>query len=551
MANVASGLNFLRGRTEYGDSIEDEWAVVWLLRELSKQFSSSWIKLTDADGEFLLIEASGTLPSWLEPEVAENRVWINDGQLKIIKPASSKAVKHTDEKLSLGDAHNIISNNKKRLLHSTSMEEEAFYRLRNYPEQIKDNMHHAIIAIPRKLAYLLLQKAAYVAPAIEAFYLRDPISLKSIQSKDAAATALFLPSDMVELSITFPRVAYAQLKSQEFPTIDGWKQLLMKEGDQQKRAGIETGMKLTCGFEMLLTDSQYQDQPAVREMHLLLEDLGSGEAEMPSDPEIASRDKRADDEKWMDISFDDLQTELNASAKNKDKAKKPEFGDKAAQDNLQRIVRQFEAFLNDNDAEEGMGAFGDEDEDDELDDDDSDDLDEDKEASFAEADFTKLMQEMMGLPPEVMDEMMKGDISAFKDNDEKGDDHDTDMSSDDENEDAEIQELARRMGAELHASGALDDTTAASSKQIKTSHQLHFNDSDEEMFDRELTRNMIESFRAQAGQQGPASNLLGMMAEREAESAAMGRRKGKEPAKPRTARPATPQPSADLVEDVD
>lgn len=68
------GVTLLRGRTEYGDSVEDEWVVVWLLRELTRKFKDVWVKVNDSDGEFLLIEAAGTLPEWLEPEVAENRV---------------------------------------------------------------------------------------------------------------------------------------------------------------------------------------------------------------------------------------------------------------------------------------------------------------------------------------------------------------------------------------------------------------------------------------------------------------------------------------------
>lgn len=67
-------MSVLRGRTEYGDSIEDEWVVAYLLRELTKKFEDLWVKVCDSDGEFLLIEASGTLPAWLEPEVADNRV---------------------------------------------------------------------------------------------------------------------------------------------------------------------------------------------------------------------------------------------------------------------------------------------------------------------------------------------------------------------------------------------------------------------------------------------------------------------------------------------
>jgi SGT1 protein len=68
------GVTLLRGRTIYGDSIEDEWVVVYLLRELTKRHNELWVKVVDSDGEFLLIEAAGILPSWLEPEVAENRV---------------------------------------------------------------------------------------------------------------------------------------------------------------------------------------------------------------------------------------------------------------------------------------------------------------------------------------------------------------------------------------------------------------------------------------------------------------------------------------------
>lgn len=68
------GITLLRGRTNYGDSIEDEWVIVYILRELTRRHKDLWVKVVDSDGEFLLVEASGTLPAWLEPEVADNRV---------------------------------------------------------------------------------------------------------------------------------------------------------------------------------------------------------------------------------------------------------------------------------------------------------------------------------------------------------------------------------------------------------------------------------------------------------------------------------------------
>jgi hypothetical protein len=47
---------------------------VYFLRELTKRHKDIWVKVVDGDGEFLLIEASGTLPAWIEPDVADNRV---------------------------------------------------------------------------------------------------------------------------------------------------------------------------------------------------------------------------------------------------------------------------------------------------------------------------------------------------------------------------------------------------------------------------------------------------------------------------------------------
>ncbi|EXJ73704.1 uncharacterized protein A1O5_03466 [Cladophialophora psammophila CBS 110553] len=543
--NKEDGLSFLRGQTEYGDSVEDEWAIVWLLRELTNKFNDLWVKVTDSDGEFLLIEASGTLPSWLEPDVAENRVWIHDGQLKIIKPANaSRSSKRTEEKLSLSQAREIIVNEPKRLMHSISMEEEAFFRLRNYPAQISENMHHALIAIPRKLAYLLHHKPAYIAPAVEAFYLRDPIALKPLQNKENKDKLVFAPEDFVTVSVKFPRVAYAQIKSQEFPAPAVFVDAMPSGTDPKAYVRAETGMKVTCGFEMLVSDPQHQDRPAVREMKMLLDDLDSGDEVLPSETEIATWDQREDDEKWLDIGFDDLENELGGrQGQTGGKGKKTGFGDKAAQENLQRIVKQFEEFLNDDKAgPDGAGLF-DEDSDNDFDDDgldeddeDEDDEGEDKEASFGEDEFSKMMQEMMGMPPEVMKEIMTGKLgpgaqdpanrSALRPPEVR--DLDT-MDDDEEAEgDADMQTFMKQMEAELRGHGALDlgsSSSAGKQKAIKDytpeaekqnadedePYELSSDDDIDNEIDVNLARNLLESLKAQAGKAGPGGNLMGMM----------------------------------------
>jgi hypothetical protein len=539
------GASLLSGRTEYGDSVEDEWVVVWLLRELTKKFDDLWVKITDSDGEFLLIEASGTLPAWLEPDVAENRVWIHNGGLVIIRPETAAKSKRAAEKLTLVEARSIVLEKPTRLLKSATIQEEAFYRLRNYPAQIKENMHYTMARIPRQIAFLLRQKPAYIAPAIEAFYLRDPIALKPLQAKGSLDGLLFPPTDLVTVSIKIPRVAYAQLKSQEFPAPAVWDGKMPFKLDGADYAKAETGMKIACGFEMLVSDSHNQDKAAVREMKMLLDDLGTGDETLPTDEDISSWGQTQDDEKWLDISFDDLEGELAGKSVSTPAGSKAKgaFGDVGAQENLQRIVKQFEDFLNDDKAGvDGAGIF-DEDSDTEDMDDDSDDADagsdsgEDKEASFDEDDFTKMMREMMGMPAEVMKEVMAGEDLR-----RKTDPHDAttapksgrvdDIEDLDSDADQFSDEEMHQMEAELRASGALNldpstrsigtagkaiDRFSRPKQTDPTTQTAEEDDNDssdagsENDIDINLARNLLESLKSQAGMAGPASNLMGML----------------------------------------
>ena len=52
------GLTYLHGLTDYGDAVEDEWLIVYILRELTKTHPHLWARAFDTDGEFLLVEAA-------------------------------------------------------------------------------------------------------------------------------------------------------------------------------------------------------------------------------------------------------------------------------------------------------------------------------------------------------------------------------------------------------------------------------------------------------------------------------------------------------------
>lgn len=65
---------WLTGKTDVTDAVDDEWFVVWLLRQVTEKWRDAAVAIEDDDGEFLLIEAADVLPSWVTPQNAANRV---------------------------------------------------------------------------------------------------------------------------------------------------------------------------------------------------------------------------------------------------------------------------------------------------------------------------------------------------------------------------------------------------------------------------------------------------------------------------------------------
>lgn len=517
----------MRGRTNYGDSVEDEWLIVYILRELSKQFPQIWIRIVDTDGQFLLIEAANALPRWLNPEVADFRVWLNSGKLFIIpldEPGERVARserKLKNKNLNLEEAIDYLRDHQGGLLNSPKVEAEAFYRLQKYPQQISDSLHHALITIPRKLAYILHQDAAYISPAVEAFYLRDPIALRPIQSLDTKGL-VFALSDFVTVSVKFTKVGYAQVKSQQFEAPPFWADFQSPKNDVKSQEMIDNGMKVTCGFEMLVSDPQNQDKKAVREIKLLLEDLETGEDQLPSDADINTWQIREDDESWLDINFEAFEKELGGKAGTDSNGINKGFGDTSAQDQLRKMVARFQDFLDDDTAEtEGAEYLDDMDKDDDEDNTSSDDTDggDDKDISFNEDEFARMMREMMGMSATQVaaEDPKHNSTGGIIQNDVES------SVSTDEEDYKVVEQNMHDIEKELREAGALDLGLKQPPQMSKLQHEsvkdqstaLTTADGDAEdedvNIDFNLAKNLLESFKSQAGVPGPSGNLMGLL----------------------------------------
>ncbi|KAL7932402.1 SGT1 domain-containing protein [Trichoderma chlorosporum] len=525
------GLLFLHGTTDYGDAIEDEWLIVYMLCELTKAHSDLWLRVGDSDGEFLLVEAANVLPRWLSPETDRYRVWIHLGKIFLIP--LSLGGKGEAEQLSLLQAVTFLRSNTDALLHLPAIDSEAFHRLKKYPDQISNSIHYSLATIPRAVAYILHALPKAVAPAVEHFYLRDANSLKPILS--SSASLQFPPEDLVTTSVRFSKTLFAQLKSQRFDTPPRWEALLRKttnpellsKEDQKKFEHLETGMKLTCGFEMLAVNAENSKSRVVREMAIMLEDLQEdGSSSLPSDEELklwedAGRD---DDDSWLDINYEDFERELEGKQAHASSSKAASgFGEAQTQENLRKIVSRFEAFLNDDDAGLDGAEFDRMDVDD---DEKEDDEDQDEEVSFDEEAFANMMKEMMGI---ATTNPREGGKVRNAENAE-------DRTDSEAEEDRDIQDLASRMEAELKEYGTLQLDPPTAERTIKSKESLEkeekkkkaeqkhppqgnsgytassTDDEDSEVdIDYNLAKNLLESFKSQGGMAGPAGNLMGLM----------------------------------------
>lgn len=385
---------------------------------------------------------------------------------------------------------------------------------------------------------------------MEAFYLRDPIAVKPLVTKDIS-TLKFPPEDFVTVSVKFTKVGFAQLRSQVFNPPPAWTGVIPRI----KEPPVDLGMKLTCGFEMLQSDPQNKDKRSVREIDLLLSDIDTGDDSLPDDKEIATWPRTKDDEKWLDIDYNDFENEL-AGEKNKKSGSSggKGFGDASAQENLRKMVSRFADFAKDDEAAGIDGV-----DDDDLDDDDDSSVasssGEDKDGSFDEAEFERAMQEMMGMPTADIEKsgLLEEARKLALEDEEAGDGEEMD-------EDEETRKVMELMEKELKGHGALNLDAKKKQKQKQNAsggkseeklsakaagkRSVHFGperppgmavskqataeeDPDEEIgpgdvelssdddedndVDLLLAENMLKAFSGQAGQSGPAGNMMRAM----------------------------------------
>ncbi|KAI6153350.1 SGT1 protein-domain-containing protein [Pisolithus tinctorius] len=259
----------LEGRMRIGDCVDDEWCVVWLLKEISSRWDVV-ISVNDSDGDFLLIEAADFLPGWVNPSNALNRVWIYSGRLHLVplshvsvpnksrrhpvatqqKELSAGLEDSDEDYIAIDDALRLVRDACICTLAPKEVEDAVWKRISGYPSAAERHLHTTKAYLPVDVARALSVDRSLVQKAVETFYARDAIQLRA-----AHRMARFPPSPNVLRNVRMTRTAFAQLMGQKFhpPRIFG--QFEERE-DTNAWRWRDIGMKLACGFEMLYQESK-------------------------------------------------------------------------------------------------------------------------------------------------------------------------------------------------------------------------------------------------------------------------------------------------------
>lgn len=270
------------GICDYGDNVDDEWFIVYLLGALTKLYPMKLsAQIYDADGEFLLIHAANFLPTWAQSagdNCMKNRVHLFNGQLHMIPPASKPsqitylpASGPIDNNL---DAVKCVFDFPKQTLADSKIQECILKKITTFDTDLnKACFHRTTCIIPAKLAWLLNHNQSLISAAVNRFCEKDPNDLKLCRFLNH-----FKPQDLVSYRVQFTKHLYGKMKyldykpdkRHEWPTVDALMsqnlgptikfETLSDSAPSTKnvsslvRERALLGFKLTCAFEIVINN---------------------------------------------------------------------------------------------------------------------------------------------------------------------------------------------------------------------------------------------------------------------------------------------------------
>jgi SGT1 protein len=257
----ATGEPYLYGRTDYGEHVDDEWLIVYLLMQATTIFAAESLSIcvTDGDGEFILIQAAMVIPPFLSPANSQHRVWLHGGKVHLVLPdhAATQQPGNGSKTSRLTAAEGLAALRQAQPAGSTAasaeVQQAVNQRLAEYPAKLQTDRHYARCYLPRAAALVLRRLPSYIAPAVLAYCSRE-----SNEVAVAGAMQRLGGGGCVEDRVRFTRHLYAQLltaapvaSAKAFPAhwcaADGAPHLTTTA----RLKAAELGQKVAMGLEIL------------------------------------------------------------------------------------------------------------------------------------------------------------------------------------------------------------------------------------------------------------------------------------------------------------
>ncbi|GAB1866063.1 SGT1 protein-like protein ecdysoneless [Camponotus japonicus] len=233
----------------FDEDIGDEWLTVFLIFRLTKVFDGLIARVVDSDGEFLLIEAANVLPLWASPETCQDRVFIHNGDIHVIRER--------------GTSFPNLLNNINGKPHISKMSEKVQLVLQKrigiYPDEIQKRKHKARAFLPEKAASILRLEPRLIAPVIRTICHSDPL-----ERKVCRAMRYFPPEQRTMVNVRMTKCLYAMATHCRY-TGDprtGWN---IPPATCSKYNAHVLGVKIACGLEMLVARANEERRKRTKE----------------------------------------------------------------------------------------------------------------------------------------------------------------------------------------------------------------------------------------------------------------------------------------------
>lgn len=236
----------------FDEDIGDEWLTVYLIFRLTKVFDGLIARVVDSDGEFLLIEAANVLPLWASPETCQDRVFIHNGDIHVIRER--------------GTSFPNLLNNINGKPHISKMSEKVQLALQKrigiYPDEIQKRTHKARAFLPEKAASILCSEPRFIAPVIRTICHSDPL-----ERRVCRAMRYFPPEQRTMVNVRMTKCLYAMATHCRY-TGDprtGWN---IPPATCSKYNAHVLGVKIACGLEMLVARANEERRKRIKEQDI-------------------------------------------------------------------------------------------------------------------------------------------------------------------------------------------------------------------------------------------------------------------------------------------